>query len=215
MELTNGSGEIAREARFKSAKGSEFHSGGFLKTLNIFENFSIYPSLSRREVVTSRRPNVTTLNESRKIKPLSRRDVRSQRRDIGYPYFGLFPITSRRWPQRRDVSWHHSLERRNVGFESRDVGFIDSLPCRDIESPCCDVAISPFLNDVTYVSTSQRWSINSRKRHDVEPERRDVASVLCPDPSVFFPTKNLKFELPKPFPTAIPNAPLSIGPNKP
>ena len=119
---SNGNGEIAREAHFKSAMGSEHHSGGFL-------NLSIFLKIFQIDLfchVATFGLNVTTLTEFRKIKPLSRCDVGSQRRDIGYPYFD------------------HLLECRDVGFEHRDVGFIDSLACHDVGSKCRDVALSPF-----------------------------------------------------------------------
>ena len=53
------------------AEGSDFHSGGFLNTKKYFENFSICPSLSCRDV-GSQRHDVGS----------QRHDVGSQRRDV-------------------------------------------------------------------------------------------------------------------------------------
>ena len=60
---SNGSGEIAQEAHSKSAKGSELHSGGFLKLRNFFliYFFNLTISItSRRWLSTSRRCHVLT-----------------------------------------------------------------------------------------------------------------------------------------------------------
>ena len=150
--------------------GSEYHSGGFLKIRKFSKKFQFDPLYHVATLtlnVAMLALNIVTLTESRKIKPLSRRDVGSQRHDVGYPYFG-HPL------ERRDVSWHHSLECRDVGFQHHDVRFIDSLACRDVGSERRNVATSPFWNVAT-----------------LSPNVATLPLFYAQQPSVFFPKQTL------------------------
>ena len=98
-------------------------------------------------IATSQRRDV---ERSQNPKPLSRRDV-------GRPYFVPLSVSSRRWPQRRDVRFQHARERRNVSLK-------DSRERRDVDT-------SIFWNVATLV-------LYSRERCDVGPECCDVSPVF-------------------------------------
>ena len=148
---SNGRRETAREAHPKSAKGSEFQSGGSLKLQQFFMKNFVTFTLS----VTSRRwqsleksslfhdstldPNVATL---------------------------AIPILATSL-EHRDVSWHHTLERC-------DVGFIDSLSHCDVKPQRRDIAVLTLWNVVTL-------SLNVAM----------LPLFYVQNPLVFFPTKTL------------------------
>ena len=55
-----------------------------------------------------------------------------ERRNVDNPYFGPLSVTSRRWPQRRDIRFQHTRERGNVRLECCEVGLSYSLECHDV-----------------------------------------------------------------------------------
>ena len=101
---SSGSGELVREAHSMSMKGLELYSRSFLRFRKFWKKFEFDHLCNVATLDT----NVATLphrdiERSKKHKPLSRPDVGFQRRDVGRPHFRALSVTSRCWPQRRDV----------------------------------------------------------------------------------------------------------------
>ena len=143
-------------------RGQNFIQGVFLN-LSILLKFFQFDLLC----------HIATLTEFRKIKPLSRHDVGSQHRDVGYPYFD-HPL------ERRDVGLNVAT---SVGTSFWHVAMLALMSRRQFAPP------SGMLRHWIYrlPGTSRRWIPTSRscaltlqERHHVEPEHRNVVSVLCP-----------------------------------
>ena len=92
---------------------------------------------------------------------------------------------SRRWQppllERRNVV----SQRRNVVAQRRDVSFTTlwNVATLDPMSQCWIYSLS--ITSQRWVSTSRRWQLHPRESRDIEPERRDVAPVLCPEALIF------------------------------
>ena len=130
--------------------------------------------MPRRWISTSRR----CLNH-KKTKPRSRRNVGSQGRDVGI----LTPwnVATLDLNIATSVSPLSGTSRRWIQTSRRWIYTLSATSRRCI-------------------STLRRWLLHPREHHNVEPERRDVAPVLCPRPSFLsYPCPTL----PEPFRTSI------------
>ena len=58
--------------------------------------------------------------------------------------------TSRRYISTLRRQFCHSLERRDVGYQRRDIGFIASLERRDVRSQRRDVSFAPLWKVATF-----------------------------------------------------------------